>query len=172
MKNLKKLARLALAAKLITDFGKKETAAAKDEAMQLMLESGADRVRITADDGTDLGTMTYTRRANTPAIMDQVAFDAWVRERHPDRIKMVEQVDEKWLARLMNTARQLGDAVDPETGEVIPGVVMRATTEPFLTIRPTEIAREHMDELLEASGLLQFDISENIVDLPVNKELL
>lgn len=153
--SLKEVARLALAAKVIGDYVKSQAIDAKALAAVLMDEVGADRVRITHDDGEDLGTLAFTKGATQARVSDGDALLEWVQLRHPERVKVVTTtvIDPEWLNRTLSTAKQLGDPVDTETGEVIPGITIEQGP-PHLTTRSTPAARERMEALLQSSGAL------------------
>lgn len=151
--DLKNSARIALAAKLITDWAKIHITDAKTTTQDLMNQVGADRVRVTDEDGTDLGTITITPGRTTAHITDPDAFNQWVATRYPERVHQVPTIEAAWLDRTLHAAGKLGEPVDTETGEVIPGVTI-TTGDPYLTTRASTEARERMHTLIDTSGLL------------------
>lgn len=60
-------------------------------------------------------------------VSDLPALVEWVKERHPTEVENVPTVRAAWLGGLLSSALPAGDVVcDPETGEVIPGLGVRA----------------------------------------------
>ena len=88
-------------------------------------------------------------------VTNLAALTAWVAARYPDQIEHVEQIRPAYAAVLTKRLEADGAIVfDPQTGEVVPGVEVRAGGQPkALTIRPTPqakaLARQHADGLLE-----------------------
>lgn len=150
---LKHHARVALAAKLITDWAKTHVTDAKHITEQLMNDVGADRVKVADDDGTELGSITITKGHRTAHISDPDAFHAWVMQRYPQHVHIIPTIEPRWLERTLNTASKLGTPVDTDTGEVIPGITITDGA-PYLVTRSTNEAKQRMSELIDASGLL------------------
>ncbi|CAM3288656.1 hypothetical protein [Stackebrandtia soli] len=148
---MKEHARRAVAARLVADTVKAAGDDAKREIADAFDLTGADRVRVTDDDGTALGTVSRTKGRVTARVVDAEAFAAWVAQAHPEAI--VTTVDPAWRDRLLVAVRALGDPVDSETGEVIPGVEL-AEGAPSISVRPTDAARDRMAALLADTGLL------------------
>lgn len=144
-------ARRAIAARLLEDAVKAEGKAAKLAIADAFAETGADRVRVTDDDGTDLGTVSRSRGRATAKVTDPDAFTAWVAAAHPEAI--VTTVDPDWTARLLLSCKVSGDPVDPATGEVVPGVDL-VEGAPSISARPTNAARDRMAALLAGTDLL------------------
>lgn len=100
--------------------------ARKDEIRQRLAESldnvGADSVRAELPDGTRVSKSTLITPNPKPVVSDEAAFAAWVEALRPDEI--IKTVRESYrrvvLERLASTPD--GIAIDPDTGEVVPGV--------------------------------------------------
>lgn len=151
MGDLKGGARAAMAAKLITDVVTAEGKPVKVDLLGLMTDAEVERVRVTDDDGENLGAVTVACGKPAAKVVDERAFTAWVAARHPSELTQV--VREAFAKKLLDAATARCAAVDAE-GEVIPGVEI-ATPEPYLTVRPAAGARERMREILLGTGLLQ-----------------
>jgi hypothetical protein len=85
----------------------------------------ADRLTATLPNRTDVGTVTLAKGRTTAAVTDPAAYEAWVRENHPEWIETVpatERINPDATARLTSAAKKNGVAVDAETGEVVPGI--------------------------------------------------
>ena len=60
-------------------------------------------------------------------VSDLDALTEWVWERHPTEVVLAPTIRPAWLTGLLSRAKPAGDvACDPETGEVIPGLGVRA----------------------------------------------
>jgi hypothetical protein len=83
-------------------------------------------------DGTMLGKATKIRGRETPHVVDESAFLAWVQNRHPSEI--VTAVRPAYRAKLLLSAKVNGMAVDGSTGEVVPGITVD-TADPYISFR-------------------------------------
>lgn len=153
MAEIKNAARLVMATRLITDVVKEETDAAKVVARQLMEDSGAERVRVADEAGNNLGAVTLSNGRTTARVTDQKAFATWVAKKYPTEITVA--INPAFQKRLLDAATAAGDPVDglASDGELIPGVEIRQG-DPYLTVRPTDEARDRMRTMLANSGLL------------------
>jgi hypothetical protein len=106
-------------------------------------------------DGTRVGTVKRSKTRKTGAVTDPAAFLAWVLVNRPDEI--VQSVGETFTKWAVDQAKKYGEAVDPTTGEIIPGVE-QVTGSPSYLPQPSEdaaqIIRARLAELLGA-GLLE-----------------
>ncbi len=147
MSEMQELARRAAASKTVADEIRKIGDAAKSELLGLMAEGGSERVRVSAEDGTNFGTVTMTAGRASARVCDPQALVEWVARRHPEYV--VQAVAEGFLDRLLAHAARVGDPVD-EQGELVPGVEV-VTGQPYLTVRPTPAARERASRLLDSA---------------------
>lgn len=154
--NLRDLARVAMASKVLGDAAKEEGAAARAALGQQMIDGGVERVRVTGDDA-EYGTVVCVPGRKSAGIVDDAAFTAWVAARYPDQ--MVMSVRPSFRELLLGRATRLGDPVDKETGELIPGVTMRQG-DPYLTVKPNADARDRMKTALANHGLLMLGSAE------------
>ncbi len=161
MSEIQSAARAALAlnalASAVLDSQKAARAAAYDRLADAGVRGPVD---VAADDGEPLGTVSRTRGRATARVADEAAYTAWVQLRYPDRVRTVRVVDEAFTDRVLHTAKLTGTAVDTETGEVIPGVVV-SEGEPGITVRPNGVAKERMRALLAGAGLLALPAVED-----------
>lgn len=83
---------------------------------------GADSVRAELPDGARVAKSTLITPNPKPAVFDEAALAAWVETFRPDEI--IRTVRDSYkrviLERLASTPD--GTAIDPDTGEVVPGV--------------------------------------------------
>jgi hypothetical protein len=145
-------ARTAMAAKLITDVVAAEHKPVKADLLDRMVDNGVERVRVVDVDGDNLGAVTLNAGRKSAKVTDPAEFTAWVADRYPG--EMVQAVRESFVKKLLDAATAENVPVDTATGEVIPGVEIVAG-EPYLTVRPNDLARTRMRATLLASGLLQ-----------------
>lgn len=73
-------------------------------------------------DGTRIGSVKRSKPRRTPAVTDDAAVLAWVKENRPEEI--VESVNPAFLDYLKAQAKKHGEAVYEPTGEIVPGVEM------------------------------------------------
>lgn len=83
-----------------------------------------DRLTAKLPDGAVLGSVTLAKGKTTARMVDEPAYTAWVESTHPEHIETVTitRVDPAYTERLMSAARQLGEAIDGETGSIVPGI--------------------------------------------------
>jgi hypothetical protein len=141
-----------MAAKLITGVVDDEHKPAKADLLALMVGQGVERVRVTDDDGVDLGTVSLSRSGGTAAIVDSEAFAAWVAARYPGELMQV--VRPAFEKKVLAGAVGVGAPIDVATGEVVPGVSLFAG-KPYVTVRPSSDAVSRMRSTLLVSGLLR-----------------
>jgi hypothetical protein len=87
----------------------------------------------------DLGTVILPISKETAVISDMEALVEWCRQRHPSELETLVQVRPAFQLALMHRVQPAGEVVvDPATGEIVPGLAVRAGGAPkALTIRPT-----------------------------------
>lgn len=100
-----------------------------------------------------IGTVALPVSTEAPVIDDIAALTKWCRERHPSEVETVEQIRPAFQAALLARLVCDGDVVvDPDTGEIVPGMAVRRGGMPMsLTIRPS---REVRDEYTAAGERL------------------
>ena len=149
---MKDTARRAIAATLITGLVKSEGDHYKAELLAAFNESGAERVRVTDVDGTDLGSVSKSKGRISARVTDEAALLEWVKVNHPEHI--LRQVNATYRDQLLAVAKTGGDPIDPETGELVPGIEI-FEGDPSVSARPTPEAKDRMRALLAGSGLLE-----------------
>lgn len=113
--------------------------AAKAEATKLRDMLTADARAEFVEQGTaptwripDVATIAASVSHESVHVSDDAAFTAWVAERYPTEVETVTRVRGAWLTGFLTRTRVHGDdpedmiAADGETGEVVPGVTVRA----------------------------------------------
>ena len=128
-----------------------DAAGAQVKAMRLELLGAmgpGDRTTIKAD-GEEVGKVWVTDPKARTVVEDSDAFLAWVREQHPDEVVMVPMVRPSYRDALIKSG-----GVDPETGEVVPGMAQTVGA-PTMTVKPSDHGRQLAVNVL--SGLLQIE---------------
>jgi len=102
----------------------------------------------------DVGTVILPIASQQIVVADEDKLIAWVADRDPAMVESIQRVNGTHLVGILSHAVAEGDvACDPRTGEVIPGLAVRAGGQPMaLSIRPSSdaraIARLHAEGLL------------------------
>lgn len=122
---------------------------------RVALRSGmqeGDRLKITADDGTDLGQVYVTSPKGGGAyIYDFSALMLWVEKHCPEYLVTTTTVSTTFRDRLLRAG---GEWLDEATGEVLTPDGMGTKPRPTgsLTVKPTEAATDVARRLL---GVIQ-----------------
>ena len=124
-------------------------AAAKTAAAEHRAELGAEAAAEFEQHGTaptwrlsDLGTITLPISQPAAYVTDAQAFVEWCVLRYPSEVETIAQVRSAFQAALLARLHLEGSsAVDPATGEEVPGLAVRPGGIPkSLTIRPSSEA--------------------------------
>lgn len=71
-------------------------------------------------DGTEVATVTRAGGHSSPRITSMAKFLAWVQETHPTETEVI--VRPGYAEQLLAAMKKAGRAVDPGTGETVPGI--------------------------------------------------
>ncbi|MBA9003698.1 hypothetical protein [Thermomonospora cellulosilytica] len=115
-----------------------------------------DRATAKLPDGTPVGSVTLAKGRAKADVTDEAAFLEWVARTHPEELETVTvtRVDPEFRERLISAARQLGAAVDPATGEEVPGVTV-TVGEPYPQVRLDPAAGEAIAKAWRSGGLAE-----------------
>jgi hypothetical protein len=144
-------------------------AAAKERASQHRATLGAEAAGEYEREGMaptwrwpELGTVILPISKETPVVADAEALVEWCRERYPSELETYVRIRPAFQDALLRRAQPMGEcAMDPATGEVIPGLGVRPGGIPkALTIRATpevtdlfaKAGRQMLDELMPSSA--------------------
>lgn len=144
-------------------------AAAKERATEHRVALGAEAAGEYEREGMaptwrwpDLGTVILPISKETPAIADPEALVEWCRLRYPSELETFVRIRPAFQDALLKRAQPVGEsAMDPATGEAIPGLSVRPGGIPkALTIRATPeatalfaaVGRQMLDELMPATA--------------------
>jgi len=125
-------------------------AKAKEEAAKLRADLSADARAEFEEQGTpptwrvpDVATVSASVTHAGIVVGDERALARWVMSRYPTEVEEVVQVRSAWRTHLLAIAQPSGDvATLPNTGEVIPGLTVRAGGEfAGVTVRATPAAK-------------------------------
>lgn len=98
----------------------------KADLKEVMDALGIKSLKATLPDGTDVATVTLAGTSAAPKVTDPVKYLAWVQENRPGEVEPV--VRKSYTDALLASMKETGEPVDPETGEVVPGVEFRSGT--------------------------------------------
>ena len=104
----------------------------KDELRAQLLETletvGADSAAAQLPDGTKIAKVGIVASKDKPSILNEQAFTAHVEKERPDEI--VKRIREGFKKAYLETLRPTdeGEAFDPATGEIVPGVIFSQST--------------------------------------------
>jgi hypothetical protein len=116
------------------------------------LDAG-DRKGAVLPDGGDVGTVSVTKGRKTISVTDEAAFLAWVREHSPHNIEVTERVRPAYTKSVTDGGQaRYGMVVDPNSGEIIPGLALREG-DPYVTVRQSDEQAEVLAAALEAGVL-------------------
>lgn len=161
MSDLADLTNAAVTWQLILDAVKTQAATARERLDEAMAAGNSLRQQAQDTAGTRMGTVSRTGGELTGEVHDPAALLAWTRAKRPDMI--TETLDPTWISYLKEAARLYGVAVDPTTGEVIPGV--RQVMRPYgMRIVPTRDARRAAREMVDGlvTGELTITAGEDL----------
>ena len=107
---------------VIADAAKSRKDELRDRLGDALDGLGVDAVRAELPDGTRISKSTLIAPTAKATVVDETAFVDWVYESRPGEV--IQTVRDSYkravLERLVET--ETGDALDPETGELIPGI--------------------------------------------------
>jgi hypothetical protein len=102
----------------------------RSDLKTVMQDMGIKSLSARLPDGTQVATLTLAGGQEAPRITDPAKFLAWVQQAHPGETETI--VRPGYTEALLKAMKESGRAVDPRTGEVVPGVEF-AATEPYIT---------------------------------------
>lgn len=150
MTEARELAAAAVAASSYSAAVDRIQAASKQRLLELIDALGASKLEliVTGPDDTVLGTVSLRAGRINVAVTDEAAFIRWVGTRYPTEVTTVTTVRPAFRSKLIEHAKKIGEAVDPDSGEVVPGVQV-SFGDPHLAVTPTSNAHKLADELVQ-----------------------
>jgi hypothetical protein len=91
-----------------------------------------------------IGRITLNLSKDRVECSNPDRFQEWVEQRYPDGIQTVTSVSSSWRERFFASVDVEGDrVVDPETGEIVPGLLFKAGGKPLhLTVKVESDAKK------------------------------
>jgi hypothetical protein len=114
----------------LVDGAKAELDRAKAEALAV-----ADSVGVKSF-ATPFGSVTVAQRAAAPFVSEPDMLLEWVRDAFPTEVVTVPAVRPAFVTALLSRVEwdpDLGEFIDPNTGEAVPGLDWSAPGEPYVT---------------------------------------
>lgn len=115
-----------------------------------------DRATAVLPTGDEIGAVTLVSGRTTARLADEAAFVAWVEKTHPGEMETVTitRPNPQFVQRILSAARQLGTAVDADTGEEVPGITV-AEGDPHPMVKLAPDAAELVAKRWQSGGLVQ-----------------
>lgn len=98
-----------------------------------------DRKAAILPTGKSIGTVSYSNGRTAAKVANERAFFAWVVANAPGEVETVSSVRESYRKALLDRVKAGPDetAVDPKTGEVVPGLKF-STSDPYVSVRQSD----------------------------------
>lgn len=129
------------------------------ELFEALENVGADAVKAELPSGERIAKSSITSPAPKAAVVDEAALIAYVQQTYPHNIETKISIRPAFLNGLLKGAIEVSDyaAVDPETGEIIPGVAF-SHGRPFISTRFDKGGRDAVIDAIRA-GDLSLDVA-------------
>jgi hypothetical protein len=101
----------------------------KDALLKVMAGQCIEKVAACLPDGTKAASLSYVGGETRAQVVDEAKLIAWMEANRPGEVVKVIRPDT--LKAVLDAATKAGSAVDPATGEAIPGVGF-GKKDPFL----------------------------------------
>lgn len=100
----------------------------------------------------ELAKVTLSLSKTATVVTDGAKLLAWMEARYPARVETIRRVREPFLTQFLKTLAVSGEqAVDRETGEIVPGVAVRKGGQPVhLSIKAEPQVKRDMAETVAA----------------------
>lgn len=146
--NLRDMALQLAAVTLVADLAKDERDRIRAEFVHALNDAGADSTRAEID-GERIAKVTLVQPSAKPSVINEDAFTKHVAAMRPDEIvsKVRESYRKVYLDSLIATDD--GDAIDPDTGEVVNGVRF-AVSGGYVSTRFEKQGRERLGAAIKA----------------------
>lgn len=136
MSDVQRAARVAAVMKAISDLAADAFKRSKADVAQ-HLDPG-DRKGAALDDGTKIGTISYSEGRKGAKVYAETAFYDYVAKHYPGEI--VSVVRPSFVKTLFATGTEVDDELcDPKTGEMVPGVRVERG-DPYVSVRQDDDA--------------------------------
>jgi len=102
--------------------------------LETMAEEGITGLKARLPDGTKVANLPYVGGEPRAQVDDNAALVAWMERNRPDEVEVVKTVRPQTLKAILDAANTHGAAVDPKTGERIPGIGFGIST-PYIQVK-------------------------------------
>jgi hypothetical protein len=131
--NLREWSLQAVVLKVLADEITTRLMLVKQAARDAFDETGATQAVPELPDGTRVAAVTLAGGGGkTASVTNEAVFLAWMAEHHPEELVTVVRDNAK--RKILDGCKAAGAAVDPGTGELIPGVTV-SESRPYVSIR-------------------------------------
>ena len=131
--NLKDITLPAVVLKVLADEIGNRLTAVKDAAKEGFAETGTTQAVPELPDGTKVATVSLAGGSTKSAsVSEPNTLLEWVLQHHPGETETV--IRDSYLKKLLDTAKAEGRAIDPLTGELVPGITVRDSV-PYVSVR-------------------------------------
>jgi hypothetical protein len=156
MMNVSEVALEAAVLKVLLDEISGRLDAVKRQAEAGFAETGTSQAIPSLPDGTKVAAVTLAGSDSTSAYLaDENAFMAWVLAEHPEQCELV--VRDSYKRALLDKAKEAGQAIDPATGETVPGIAVKPSRS-YVSIRFRPGAKEAVAAAWRAGELAGVEI--------------
>ena len=157
MSGLPELTRALAVVSVIADAAKTRKDELRAEILGIMQELGAASANATLPDGTAVGKASTVEGKPKPVVISEDLLAEYVQQDSPSEV--VVRVREAYRRALLDrlVPGPEGDAVDPETGVIVPGIRFGEGT-PYVSMRFAKDGRENVLEALR-QGQVALDIT-------------
>lgn len=153
----REIARALAVTSVIADAAKERKDQLREALRDALDDLGADSAKAELPDGTPIGKAALAGGKARAVVSNEDALTGWVAENAPTEV--VFRVREAYRKALLDRLEPgpEGCAVDPATGEIVPGVTFTATA-PYVSMRFDRDGRAAVIDALR-SGAVALDIT-------------
>lgn len=139
------LATALAAATVVADLASEMKEWLRTELAERLDDVGADSVRAELPDGTRVAKCSIVAPAPKASVTDTDALARYLATDHATEVVTTVSIREAFLKQYLTTLKPTADghAVDPDTGEIIPGITFRSSS-PYVSTRFDKEGRDAM----------------------------
>jgi hypothetical protein len=154
--NLKDITLPAVVLKVLHDEIGVRITAVKEAVKDGFAETGTTQAVPELPDGTKVATVSLAGGSTKSAsVSEPNTLLNWVLEHHPGEIEQV--IRDSYLKKLLDTAKAEGRAIDPLSGELVPGITVQDST-PYVSVRLKPGGKEAIVAAFRAGELTGIDL--------------
>ena len=145
--NLPELTQALAVVTVVADAAKARKDELRGEILEALAAVGADSAKACLPDGTQVGKASQVSKASRPVVESEDSLARWVEEEAPTEVVLrVRDVYRRILLDRLVEGPD-GEAVDPVTGSIVPGVRFGSGSE-YVSMRFTKTGREDVMEAI------------------------